>query len=134
MPQLLKHIDKIAREQQRDVLFLKFEDDLYPERDYHTWQTRIDVIAWLEQNAMGYFECFGLANEHGIAPYDGTLYLDVNYDDTDATYIKLRDYLEHSDGTSRFEGMMFCCLPLKIAMQNRHHDAPDFWDKWAEDF
>jgi hypothetical protein len=44
------------------------------------------------------------------------------------------DYLEYPDGTMRFKNVCFYALSLEIAMQNAHHDAPGFWEKWAENF
>jgi len=34
----------------------------------------------------------------------------------------------------KIDGVVFCYLPLEMAMKNAHHDEPGFWDRWAENF
>ena len=134
MPLLLEHIDAIARKKGRDVLLVVFDstsDDIF---DYKTLPARKDLIAWLKANNIEFRECADIAREDGFDSYRGQLYLDVCYDENDPLYIKLRDHLENPDGSSRIPDVMFCCLPLQIAMQNKHHDESGFWDKWIENF
>ena len=59
MPRILKNIDHIALEKQRDVLYITFhgkdEDMIQNIRngedfDYEQCQKRIDLIAWLQRN------------------------------------------------------------------------------------
>ena len=68
MPQLLKHIDAIAREKNRDVLFIHFEHyELSEEGEEDTDSVRAIVIAWLEDHGIGYDLCMGLEQE-GLIP------------------------------------------------------------------
>lgn len=46
----------------------------------------------------------------------------------------VRDYLEYSNGTMRFETVGFWYLPLEKAMENAHYDELGFWERWAESF
>ena len=62
------------------------------------------------------------------------IYIDVPYDENELLYVQVPDYLENPDGTMRFDTMSFWHLSLKKAMENAHHDEPDFWEKGAADF
>jgi hypothetical protein len=134
MPRLLQYVDKIAREKGRDVLFVAFDKKIYRNYDYEEWACRTQLIDWFENNQIGYIECFGIANENCIESYRGEIYIDVRHDESDPSYIKVKDYLENSDGSSRIPGVIFYLLRLELAMQNKHHDEPDFLDKWVENF
>jgi hypothetical protein len=146
MPQLLSHIDAIARQNGRDVLFVRFgeiDDALVPlwisqnESDPHDWKNdpnRIELIAWLDANGIGWCPCGPFASENCMYPYMGDIYLDVPFERADPVYQELSHRLEKPDETRKIPGMTFCCLPLERAMQNAHHDEPGFWDKWAENF
>lgn len=134
MPALLQHIDQIARQKQRGVLFVQFDRDIFPEADYTHWQVRQDLISWLEQQHIPYTPCLGFANEWAMSGYRGELYFDVCYDEADPLYQALSSYLEDQAGQAKFEGVQFCYCPLETAMQNQHHDEPGFWEKWADEF
>ena len=136
MPYLIKTIDQIAREKQRDVLFLDFPEVQESETffDYEQCEARKLVINWLEKNNIHFYPCGYVASENGFASSDGRLYLDVVFDVNDETYKILSNFLENPDGTMKIPGVRFCYLPLKMAMKNAHHDEPGFWGKWAEDF
>ena len=132
MPQLIDHIDAIARKKGRGVLFVVF--DSFDIGQYEDFPERKKLIKWLEDNHIDYCKCAPIASENGFESYNGQLYLDVCYDENDPVYIKLRDYLENPDGSPRIPGIAFWYLPLEVAMQNKHHDEPGFWEKWAKDF
>ncbi|WP_180107397.1 MULTISPECIES: hypothetical protein [unclassified Acinetobacter] len=134
MPRILKHIDQIAREKNRDVLFVAFDNEIYEGYDYEEWVSRTQLIQWLESHKISYIECFHMANENYMESYRGEIYIDVPYDENNPTYIQVKDHLENSDGSPRIQGVLFYLLPLEIAMKNKHHDEPGFWDKWAENF
>lgn len=76
MPQLIRHIDKIAREKQRDVLFVSFDKDEFPNYDYENYKIRNKIIKWLDKNNIPFEECGEFANENGWESYRGQLYLD----------------------------------------------------------
>jgi hypothetical protein len=146
MPQLLSHIDAIARQKGRDVLFVRFGDiDNDPGhillslggREPHDWKNdpnRTELIAWLDKNLIGWCPCGHFASENYMCSYRGDIYLDVPYERTDPIYIKISHRLENPDETRKITGVSFCCLSLETAMENAHHDEPGFWEKWAENF
>lgn len=147
MPMLIEHIDALARQKQRDVLYLTFHPKNYydydPEtgipvgdRDYnfHRDPIRDSVCQWLTEHGIAWQPCGHFAQENTMRSYLGQIYLDVPFDEDDPQYQLVRDYLENPDGTMRLSTVNFYYLPLEEAMKNAHHDEPGFWDKWAESF
>jgi hypothetical protein len=128
MPQLIEHIDAIARAKGRDVLFVIFHQDL---RDRIAWEllpVRQQIVEWLTANAIAWKPCGQVASTSFVGPYLGQIYVDVPFDTGDPTYRRLRDYLEKPDGSMALDGAAFCYLPLSEAMKNAHHDEPGFWE------
>jgi hypothetical protein len=134
MPQLLEHIDAIARKKQRDVLYLEFHDADGNPVDYHALPLRPQIIEWLNREGVGWQPCGGVASEHRIRAYAGQIYIDVPFALENPGYRKVQAYLEHPDGSMRFREATFYALPLEAAMRNAHHDDPGFWERWAERF
>jgi hypothetical protein len=140
MPQILSHIDAIARREGRGVLFVTFGIDTlnmsFPVEipDWREMPIRKQVIEWLDVNNYSWEACAEIASENFMVAYLGTIYIKVPYDDQNPEYQKLQNYLETPTGTMRFDKVIFNYLPLTIAMKNAHHDAPGFWEKWAETF
>ena len=115
MPQLLQHIDAIAREKNRDVLFVHFED--YEENEQNPDSNRQDVLSWLEQNNIPYEKCMGLEEEGSIDSYWGDIYIDVPFDLDNEQYQILSDYLEDEEGVMKIEGVYFFVLYLETAIE-----------------
>lgn len=142
MPQLIEHIDAIARQKLRGVLFLRFhpeykkspDDDSWLDYDYQRDIRRKNVIRWFKKNNIAWQECAPIASENGYLPYRGEIYIDVPYDENNPHYKIVSNYLENPDGTLRDKNIRFYFLPLEVAMKNAHHDEPGFWDKFAETF
>ncbi|WP_119157761.1 hypothetical protein [Caldimonas tepidiphila] len=135
MPQLIQHIDAIARKKQRDVLYLMFPRKKdRPPQDVEDLPLRRQIIEWLEHEGIDWKPCGGIASETRMVPYRGQIYVDVPFDPSDPAYQKLQSYLEHPDGTMRFDEALFCALTLDVAMKNAHHDEPGFWERWADEF
>jgi len=139
MPMLIEHIDAIARKKGRDVLFLNFtqghsDDDPFPNVDWDVLPVRQQVIAWLVQNQIEWNMCGHIASENVMCGYRGQIYIDVPFDTVNPVFQKLSGYLETPDGEMKISGVVFCYLPLEMAMQNAHYDEPGFWDRWAENF
>ena len=143
MPQLIEHIDAIAREKQRDVLYLEFspkpnKDDMWGDNNgrysFKNDPIREKILKNLTKMGVTWLSCGGFADENYMASYAGQVYLDVPFEKDLPLYQTLETYLEHPDGTMRFENVRFYVLRLEIAMKNAHHDEPGFWEKWAEDF
>ena len=129
MAVLVEYIDKIARDKNRDVLFVRFEGTKFNDRDYTKYQDRNEFISFLEKNNISYQMCDDFSSENGWKSYRGQLYLDVPFEKEHAQYQLLEEYLENEDGTPKMEGVMFYYLPLEIAMKNAHHDEPGYWEK-----
>ncbi|MHA3099282.1 hypothetical protein [Acinetobacter brisouii] len=126
MPKIIQHIDAIARNKGRDVLFVGFDENCYPNYDYENWVVRTQFINWLEHNNIDYMECSSVANENLIESYKGQIYIDVPYDKNDRKYAQLKNYLENSDGSPRIIGILFYLLPLEIAIKNKNHNKTVF--------
>jgi len=137
MPQLIDYIDKIARDKNRDVLYLLFKPQKGDDPfffDYEACKRRKQVIKWLEKNNIIYYPCMGAAVERAsLDSYRGFLYIDVPYDEANADFKKLSAYLEYPDGSMRYDDMIFAYYPLEKAMKNKHHDEPGFWDKFFDE-
>lgn len=139
MPQLIEHIDAIARRLGRDVLFVSFPacDPFQFDSKTADWEThapRRQVVEWLDTNGIAWQPCARIADENAMVGYSGDIHIDVPSDPDDPVYQKLSAFLEKPDGTPAIEGVIFYLLPLDVAMKNRHHDEPGFWDQWAERF
>lgn len=141
MPQLVEHIDAIARRLKRGVLMIRFDEHLkegefsdWLDFDYGTSEMRETVIAWLDSRKIGWRPCGDFANINAMDGYRGQIYVDVPYDDNLPIYKELETYLENPDGTMRFPEAGFHYCPLEMAMRNAEHDEPGFWDRWAENF
>lgn len=151
MPHIIEYIDAIARRKQRGVLWVQFgpnaetiiakatgvkkEASWPPERyDYHADPKRQAFLAWLEEQQINWQPCGPVANENGFGSYQGGVYIDIPFDESDERYRRVRDRLENPDGTMRDGRIVFLYWPLERAMENAHHDEPGYWEKWAEDF
>lgn len=118
MPQVLKHIDAIAREKNRDVLFIHFEHyELTEEGEEETDSVRDIVIAWLEDHGIGYEPCMGLEQEGFIDTYAGDIYIDLPFDESNPAYRELSLYLEDDQGNMMIDGVLFFVLSLELALE-----------------
>jgi hypothetical protein len=135
MPQLIEHIDAIARQRGRDVLYLEFHShSAWRMYRYEADPARDTVLAWLDQEQVGWEPCGPYASPLSMLPWLGQVCLDVPFDESLAEYCMLRDYFELPDGTMRHAGVRFCVMPLSYANQNAEHDEPGFWGRVSEDF
>lgn len=146
MPLLIKHIDAIAREKQRGVLFVAFrpqneeggvDDDFSifpPLVDWENLESRQELIAWLDENNISWLPCGEFANPNLMISYQGQLYIDMPFDVSTPKYQKLAAYLENPDGSMRQPGIDFYYLSLDVALKNSEHDEPGYWERWAENF
>jgi len=123
MPQLIEHIDAIARQKRRAVLYLEF----HPATGWRHYRYQADaardmVLAWLDAHQIGWQPCGPIADPCTMPPYLGQVYLDVPYDEALPAYRILRDYLELPDGSMRHAGVNFYALPLELADNIAEHD------------
>ncbi|MGF6596294.1 hypothetical protein P3T23_001001 [Paraburkholderia sp. GAS448] len=135
MPQLLEHIDAIARKLKRDVLYLEFLKTQRPHRaDYRNLDSRSRIIHWLDNESIEWRECGQVASETVMRSYAGEIFINVPFDEADNQYRKVQAFLEYPDGTMRFHDVRFYVVTLQIAMKNAHHDESGFWGRWADNF
>lgn len=144
MPMLIQHIDAIARAKGRDVVYVTFPacerygasdsaDGPDKFEDFGSYAPRRALIDWLDENGIGWSPCAFFADESLLIwPYNGRIYIDVPFDLLDERYQKVAAHLENPDGTPRIEGVLFWYMPLEIAMKNRRHDEPGYWEKRAD--
>ena len=135
--QLIRHIDEIAREKRRDVLYLAFHPPqraLRSNYDYTTDAQRDTILAWLTARDVPWTPCGPVADLRVLDAYRGQIYLDVPFDKQLPQFTELCAFLEHPDGSIRHPGVRFYVLPLEQAMLNAEHDDPDFWVRWADRF
>jgi hypothetical protein len=135
MPELIEHIDAIARKKQRAVLYLEFHPrDAWRRYRFESDALRDAVLAWLDQHQVDWRPCGPYARPGTLFPYLGQVYLDVPYDEALPEYRSLRDYLELPDGSMRHAGVRFYAMPLDYANENAEHDEPGFWERVWENF
>lgn len=75
-----------------------------------------------------------LTKKNGWERYRGQIYIDLPFDEDNAKYILLDNYLMTSENSFKIKGVEFYYLSLELAMKNSHYDEEGFWDKWAETF
>lgn len=145
MPLLIQHIDAIARQKQRDVLYVAFEpidpasriddDSLGPgESEQKFLPIRRHIIDWLDTQGIDWKPCGHFADVGAMRPHAGQIYIDLPYDNALPAFQALQTFLEFPDGRMRFADATLTCCPLEHAMQNAAHDEPGFWERWAERF
>lgn len=127
MPRILKNIDKIALEKQRDVLYIMFHKayinsyDDYFTFDYEHFEQRNLLMTWLNQQNINFYDCFGFPSNNGIIsrPYLGEIYLDVPFDETDSQYKILYEHLKNTDGSMKIQDVVWYYYPLSKAIENK---------------
>lgn len=143
MPQLIDHIDAIARKNRRAVLYLEFHPKNYfdfdekgnrPDYNWNQDSVREEILQHLNDINITWTLCGHFANENMLCCYLGQVYIDVPFDEANKQFQSLQAYLERPDGSMRFPTVRFYYLPLEEAMKNAHHDEPGFWERWAETF
>ena len=122
---ILSYIDQIACEKGRDVLYVIFNEDECPNND--CTKLREKIRKWFAENNNRVEECFPAPNDFIMLEGSNTvLYLDIPYDENSPEFIKINNYLEYPNGSSRFAGVQFILLRLEETMKNKHHDEPGF--------
>jgi hypothetical protein len=145
MPIAIEHIDAIARQKKRGVLFVQFHPITRTDEDacglpgappvkWENLPIRQKIIDWLESHGIGWELCGHFASEHLMMGYLGQVYIDLPYDQTLPAYRELEAFLENPDGTARYPDAWFAYCPLEQALKNSAHDEPGYWDREADAF
>gem|GEM_PF-226690 len=126
MPLLVKQIDEIAREKNRDVLFVHFEE--YDHEHQENNHARNALFEWLDLQNIEYFPCMGLAGEALLVSYSGDIYVDVPFDVNNPAFRTLSEYLEDEQGNMKIDGVLFYSLSLELALEIEADRANDEFD------
>lgn len=126
MPQLIRTIDEIAREKQRDVIFVQFHNfSTGFVADYRTNPSRAAIISWLDEQRIMYLPCGGFDSGCIVEGYDGELYIDVAIDEKDDNFFKLSEWFLRDEGEPRHENAWLFYLPLAVALLNSNEEERD---------
>jgi len=115
MPQLIEHIDAIARQKQRDVLFIRFSDsvdqggEIGSTTSYRDWESsavRLAVIEWIDKERIRWCRCGDVAATHSMGHYDRQIYIDVPVNETNSVY-------QRALGYCTFNGLMIS-IPVRM--------------------
>jgi len=117
MPQIMQHIDAIAREKNRDVLFVHFENYEHENADAESYHLRQNLMEWLQQRQIAFAPCMGIEQPGVIESYAGDLYVDVPFDEDDLSYQKVCEHLEDAEGNMKIPGVLFFVLSLETALE-----------------
>ena len=119
MPQLIQHIDEIARQKDRDVLMVSFPelgDLLALDRDLYA--PRIEFIHFLKRHKIKWLKCAPPRSQGGwILGYFGDIYLDVLFDPENPKYQLMQRRLELENGSPRDPRVRLYLLPLEEAIR-----------------
>ena len=135
MPQLLKHIDAIAREKDRDVLFVHFENYEHENADAESYHLRPNLMEWLKQRQINFAPCMGIEQPGVIESYSGDLYIDVPFDEAHPIYQMVSEHLEDAEEEMKIPGVLFFVLSLETALEieadreeflSLNHDEDEF--------
>src|SRR5437879_7035618 len=126
MPILLEHIDAIARQKQRGVLYLEFhplaidpkagenlsEQDVWawktmPDSAWETLPIRQQIIDWLDARGIGWQPCGHFADVGLMMGYRGQLYIDLPYNKSLPAFQALEALLGNTDGNMRYPEVFF---------------------------
>lgn len=124
MPQIIQAIDEIAREKQRDVIFVQFHNfSTGFVTDYRTNPSREAIILWLDEQHIAYAPCGGFDSGCIVEGYDGELYIDVAIDEKDENFFKISEWFIGKGKARRYENAWLFYLSLEVAMLNSVDDG-----------
>ena len=122
MSHIIYSADSIARQLQRGVLYCSFKT---PQTDpiseftnsgYEKNETRIAFLKFLESHKIEYQRCAPCEPTEGngwLVGYFGHIFVDVPYDVENPQYKLVQQFLEHDDGTMRYEDTNFYYVSLE---------------------
>lgn len=111
MPQLIRNIDEIAKEKQRDVLFIGPENLYFP-----SWwpddEACQELISWLDQNSVDWEFCAPPRSSSFEVMGGGEyVYVDIPFITGDVKYDEFSKFVgDDSDGVTKWEGIKLFCL------------------------
>ena len=120
-------IDEIARRKQRDVIYIEFQDSSSGVRlDYKENRTRQIALKWFTELEIPFYECGGYASDDELDSYRGQVHIDVPFTPDNPLLIKVVNLLGRASKITALPGPRICFVSLLYAMENAHHDGPEF--------
>ena len=137
MPELIKHIDAIARIRGRDVLMIAPDRSEPVTEAQKLWRRsfeRQELIGWLDANFIDWEPSGWPPKDAAIESYQGGIYIDLPYDPFEPLCARLEEYVkEDAQGILKWPGTRLYLCSLEWAKQLAHHDEPGYWAGQAED-
>lgn len=143
---VLRNIDGIARDLNRDVVYLTFNTiPAVPENEHLRYfqtdtgkgdgaflryfcqpnenENRQIILKWLFKKKIGYEDCFGIAFPECHECWNGQLYLDFAIDSKE--YHLFQKFYDETDGgwSKKFFGVRYYMCPLSFALTNVFEDS-----------
>lgn len=138
MPLIISHIDQICRSVGRDVLMMgpsRTRPQLEPLRAWQTSNARKEIIAWLDEKGIQWKPCGPVARDGVFESYYGDIYIDLPYAPGESRYESLIAFTEEDAlGNLKWPNTRLYLLSHAYALENAHHDAPGYWEKYADSF
>ena len=142
---LIYPADQIARQLQRGVLYVAFggpetdaDDPYFLENMFEGYKRNVirpKFLEFLDSHKIEHQHCLPCEPVKGsglICGYFGHIYVNVIYNVDDPNYQLVQQFLEHDDGTMRYEDVNFYYLSLENALKNAHHDTEEWKKKQDE--
>jgi hypothetical protein len=127
---ILRTIEQIARDKQRDVVYVTFSgyngDWRHPVPYWVSKEhPRHKITEWLIHNDVDWEDCHEFHIPEAHETYHGHFYIDIIHDKNDPTFQKLVSFLEDENGKVKpefGEGTKFCLLPISVVLINNFYD------------
>jgi len=121
VPQIVETTDEIGVREQRDVLFLSFNQISEPtplsNESGKNIPYRSMILQWLEANGFAWKMCIHCSPGTLATAYKGDIYIDVPPDSQCQRYQRLLEFLEDDEENCRFPGVSFWRMPLSLSQK-----------------
>lgn len=121
MPQIVETTDEIGVREQRDIVFLSFDQISEPTRlSDEFWKdipNRSIILERLEANGFTWEMCIHCSPGTLLTSYKGDIYIDVPPDPQSQRYQRLLEFLEDEEENCRFPGVSFWRMPLSVSQK-----------------
>jgi len=131
MPMIIKTLDEICIEKQRDVLYITFHDLEGDQEEDFRWDQDVQrkrVIAFLESHHIDFYPCvppqYAIGTLAISGGYNGGIYVDVEFDVSNQVYRLLQDFLEDKKGKPRMSNVLFWYYTLENAVKLADNKEP----------
>ncbi|MBS8230256.1 hypothetical protein DYI41_04840 [Marinobacter salarius] len=119
VPQIVETTDEIGVREQRDILFLSFNQISEPtplsDESWKNIPYRSMILQWLEANEFAWEMCIHCSPGTIVTSYKGDIYIDLPPDPQCQRYQRLLEFLEDEEENCRFPGVSFWRMPLSLS-------------------